>query len=642
MIFRLLFSCIMMLLPFAACLGSNKDYGIVGNEVIAHYTNLGDKEKLRAAEFLVSNMQYHTFKHSPTLDRYYQRIEEINGKFKYPACVEQFNNLYKELGNPLVDIKVVKDADFMTSQDLINHIELAFDDWRNGTWARHLSFEDFCEYLLPYKLADEKPTKGWREELRKRFLFRAEGVKVSDDTRYSAYWASLPLNETLMRLGFNIYQVLTPEIFKPLSALKNLKMGECKDYAMYTAYVMRACGIPVSVDFTPQWPDRVRNHYWNTLLDNTGKSLTFMGMESHPGSLVKPGQRMAKVYRHVFAYQKQSLYALNQKYGENVPEILNNPFVKDVSAEYFNGKSLTVKLNDFHKNDRFVYIAVFDNQVWVPVDFAEITNERTATFHNMGCNIIYMPVYWSSNGSVPAGNPVLLNYDGTTQELNADTLNRQTITMSRKYPLFNRIANYRRLMKRGYFEASNTPDFVRAIKCATIKGVPKRGFDTLTITGLESGYRYWRYVPPKGKRCTVAELSFIKDGCVLPAADYIGAKSSAKNTGLEQAFDRNKLSYYESEATNGAWIGVDMGKKVRIDKIAYIPRNDDNDVVCSEIYELSYFQNGRQKSAGVKIAKTNELSFLNVPCNTVYILHNVYKGTEERLFTYVNNQIYWY
>ncbi len=644
MISRLLCSCIMMLLPFAECLGSNKDYGIVGNEVIAHYAKLGDKEKLRAAEFLVSNMQYHTFKHSPTLDSYYKRIEEINSKFKYPACVEQYNNLYKELGNPLVGIKVVKDADFMTSQDLINHIELAFDDWRNGIWARHLSFEDFCEYLLPYKLADEKPTKGWREELRKKFESRIRAIGTSDDMNTQSYWAAYYVNEELRTLRFKNQKVLPQfDLRLPVSSLKDMRMGECRDYATYTVYAMRACGIPVSLDFTPQWPDRAHNHYWNALRDNTGLSISFMGAESKPGYPSKEGRRMAKVYRQTFAYQPQSLYALNKDIGEKVPEILNSPFMKDVSNEYFVGRSITLKLNNAHKNDKFAYIAVFDNQQWVPVDFALISGDRTVTFKNLGSDIVYMPVYWGRNGCVPAGDPVLLDLNGTVKTLKPDYTKTQTLSLNRKYPQFNRIIKLRGLMKKGVFEAANLADFSDAKVCATIKKVPNIGYDTLDISTFKGKYRYWRYISPKGGKCNVAELKFINsDSKQMNIPKILSKGASLDNTKAENVFDNNELTYYASETAENGWVGVDMGKPVDIGKIVYLARNDDNDIVAGQIYELKYFENGRPRSAGIQRASSGTLTFKDVPSNTIYWLLNLDKGREERIFTYQNNKIYWY
>ena len=76
--------------------------------------------------------------------------------------------------------------------------------------------------------------------------------------------------------------------------------------------MMRSIGIPVMLDFTPQWPFRSMGHYWNVLLDNTGKNLAFGGCETKtdPDILHKPSQKMAKVYRRTYAIN-QDLVKLN-------------------------------------------------------------------------------------------------------------------------------------------------------------------------------------------------------------------------------------------------------------------------------------------------------------------------------------------
>ena len=66
------------------------------------------------------------------------------------------------------------------------------------------------------------------------------------------------------------------------------------------------------LDFTPQWPFRSMGHYWNVLLDNTGKNPSVWRMrdKTDPDILHKPSQKMAKVYRRTYAIN-QDLVKLN-------------------------------------------------------------------------------------------------------------------------------------------------------------------------------------------------------------------------------------------------------------------------------------------------------------------------------------------
>ena len=85
-----------------------------------------------------------------------------------------------------------------------------------------------------------------------------------------------------------------------------------------------------------------------------------------------------------------------------------------------------------------------------------------------------------------------------------------------------------------------------------------------------------------------------------------------------------------------------MGKPALVDKIAYKLRNDDSDVTAGHICELCYFENGRQHSAGVQCAAGGSVTFSGVPSGALYVLHDLDKDTEERIFTYVDGEVKWY
>ena len=613
----------------------------IQTEVMEYYQKEGNKDKLHMCKFLMDNVKYHKFYGNMQIDMYYEAIEKVNKVFAFPACIEAYNREFNTIGD-IGELTQIEDCDYLTKEDIISNIEIAYNDWKYGYWARHLSLNEVCEYLLPYKVANEKPMP-WREILREQYYPRSQVFFHSDDQYLQTYFAACRVNDELKKLKFHNKNILPQlNIDLPIMALRNMRMGECYDYAKYTTYVMRACGIPVALDFTPQWPDRAGAHHWNVLLDNSGKNIPFMGCESNPGTSPRLGRRMAKAYRLTYAYQPQSLAAKNEKYKEIIPYTLAIPFIKDVSEEYYKGHTLNIQLNGSKPNTHFAYIAVFNNSEWIPVDYAEIGTSKCVSFEHMGSDIIYLPVYWGRNGSIPAGNPILLKVDGTQYEMNANNIEKQTIKISRKYPQFNRIAKFRDLVNNGHFECANKKDFSDAVICAEIKYAPFGGYDTLKVTTGNKKYRFWRYVSPKGGKCNVAEVKFISDGNVIPITETLYTGESLDNTKAQNVFDGNELTYYISATPQNGWVGGDLGTPVNINEISYLSRNDDNDVVPGQMYELSYFENGKQRSAGVKKATSSELVFDNVPTGTIYILHNLQKGTEERIFTYENGIIHWY
>lgn len=615
-----------------------KNDWIVGKHVLAYYAKQPDTLKYKAAKFLIDNIPFHNSVHSSCLNEYYKGIARINEKYAYPDCISQYDTLYLQLGD-VKDAVTIYDTECLNEESLIRNIEMAYSDWRNGLWARHLDFEEFCEYLLPYRVCNEKIEMDWRERLRKEFLPYTDDIKHSEDMRYQSYWAAYTIGSELRKRQLRNKKVLPKlEVEYPVSALQGIRMGECYDYGKITTYIMRACGIPVSFDFTPQWPDRSRNHYWNALYDNTRRTIPFMGYELPPGFPSKEAWRKAKVYRYTFAYQSQSLYAQNQNIGQLIPPILNTPFIKDVSDKYFRTYPIEFQLNNKHLRDSFVYIAVFDNQEWIPVDFAKIDSGRTATFHNMGAEIAYMPIYWTKNGSIPAGDIVILDINGTVHRMTPDTLKLQDLTIYRKYPLFNRIAGFWKDLVGGRIEASDGIDFNNPIFGGKLEKAGFMGYDTIRIDKSIGKHRYWRYCPPKGKRCNIAEIKFYSGKKQICSTRSFGRD---REEDISKAFDNNVLSYYESQSTDG-WISVDLNENVEIDEVAVLPRNDANEVEVGHRYKLCYFSDGHEIPIGTKTAKDQKLTFSNVPKNAVYILHDETGGSEERIFVYQDNQIIWY
>ena len=632
-----------MLFLFFPLLGAPPHTGKVGDEVIAHYTRLGDKEKLQAAKFLVENMKYHYFYESSLLADYYRQVHEVSQHYKYPVSIPHYQNIYKTLGNIGEGKEKVGDADRLTAQFLIRHIDATYADWRQGRWARHLSFDEFCEWLLPYRLGNERFEDN-RQSLRRQFADDANVLTACDERRYSAYWAARGVCDGIKSFNFKVDDKALPhsEVDLPVSVLMDMRMGECSNYAKLTTYIMRSCGIPVSYDYTPQWPNKAFRHSWNALHDNTGQTVPFLGSETYPGQSSRTGEKMAKVFRRTFAYQRQSAYALNEQWGEPLPPTLNSPFFKDVSSEYFKGEDITLTLPQMQMKRRFAYLSVFDNQDWVPVDWSLIDSSRQVTFKSMGHDIVYMSVLWGRNGSVPCDDPFLFRADGSIRRFTPDMSRKVTLTMDRKYPLFGRMLDYARAMRGGYIEASDSSNFKDAVRIADIKETPSAWYNTVKVNISGRKFRYWRYKAPNGSKGNLAELELYGSGTELIPKEALGDDMRYNKTKVKKIIDKDKLSYYESLHARGAWAGVDMGEPVSVSEIRFLPRNDGNHVEPGHLYQLCYFDKGKQVIVGTVTATDCKVTFVNVPSGALYILHDLTEGSEERIFSYEKGQIDWY
>lgn len=631
---------IIYILCMATSIVAQNSIETLKNNVTRHLEKENNLDKIAMGNFILNNISFHYSYDGNNINRYCSTIENINKTYNYPECISKFQVELTKLENPMRDAVKRPDTDFLNDTAIIELIDETYNIWKNGMWSKHLSIEDVCEYLLPYKVGEEKPV-NFRKELRAKYFPKSSIFFHSEDQIHQNYFAVCRINDELKRLKFHNRSIpKSASIELPINTLYNIKMGECYDYAKFTTYVMRSCGVPVSVDFTPQWPDRSGKHHWNVLFANSGKRLPFMGCESNPGSLEKYGRKMAKVYRITYAYQYNSLLEKNKVYKELIPASLASPFYIDVSEEYFVGKDVHFRIPQKQYRNHFIYLSVFDNCKWVPVDYAEVTNENVS-FYKMGTDIVYMPVYWTKTGTIPIGSPFILLSDGTKKTLNANHKVRQNITLHRKYPQTNKSARFRDLIKGGRFEMSNTADFKDAVCVHNIKSVKWSGYDSVNVS-VDKKYRYCRYVSPAGGKCNIAEIAFYNDNGKINIHNVIAKGESLDNTKPSNVFDGNELSYYISSTAENGWIGADFGNPVNIKEIRWISRNDDNDIVPGQIYELKYFENGQEKTAGIKKATSSSITFTDVPTETLYILHNLNKGTEERIFTYDKDKIVWY
>ena len=638
------------------CAQDNKLIGLK-RTLTEHYSD--DAEKRRAATWLLDNMQYHGTVRSPLQDEYYNRLTAIEHSTAYPEC----EPLIYALADSVYAVgekgfRRVADADAVTAEYLIGNIDHAFDRWRNGNFARHLSFGEFCEWLLPYRLTNENLCE-WRERLYGEYKRGLDAISQIADKNRSAYWAAAQVNDIIKLDKIFIHAI--PHlggVNLPAPVLARLRMGECDDYAFKCAYVMRACGIPVSVDFTPQWPTRPHGHHWNVVLGNNGRSIPFMGSESNPGYPCKSDYVYGKVYRYTYAYQKESLFDRNKTVGEPAPQVLMNPFIKDVTGEYTKGVEVRVSMNT---GKHFAYLAAFNNQGWTPMAWAEAPSnsprgerrgksgdgrgqtDKVFVFRNVGRGAVYLPVTWEDDKALAAGYPILIKENGEQEEIKPANTSTITLTLTRKYPKYAYAHVYSKRMVGGRFHASDSADFTDKRKIAEITRNPEMEWDCVSADTKGRAYRYIRYTAPRRSHCNVAEVEFYDaEGKKLSPVSI--TTDGNEDTGFrpEDAADGDALTYYQTKKSDDCTLTFDFGAPVSVAKIRYLPRNDDNHVTAGHRYRLDYYDYDGPHAVGEQTATSDSVTFRDVPSGALYVLHDLTKGREERIFTYENGNVRWW
>lgn len=296
------------------------------------------------------------------------------------------------------------------------------------------------------------------------------------------------------------------------------------------------------------------------------------------------------------------------------------------------------------------YLPVFSPGGWVPVAISRdasfqavgigtrFNEKETPEAEDMGEGILYLPSFWRKNEAVPIGNPIIVAPKGV-REIVCDTSCRTTVKLARKYPLNYRILNFAKSMLWGAFEGASRKDFSDAETVYRVSAVPMSKMQYVQLH-TDKSYRYIRYRRPKGTFSMAEIAAKDAEGKALPFKPIVCEALQAE-VAVTRMFDGDPLTYYQTGAGLDLWVGMDFGHSVKIERLGFAPRNDDNAVNPTDTYELFYWQN-LWKSLGICRPVSDTLVYENVPSGALLWLHNLTRGKEERPFTYENRkQIWW-
>lgn len=610
-------------------------------KVIEHYSqNEGDSLKLKAAIFLITNMDVHFSYKSETWDDFQMEMDTLFKHEDRPAELEQeLERLYEKYETSLYDdLSYNSDLQTISADFLIFNIDMAFEKW-SGPYASHLSFDDFCEYLLPYR-AGREPLADWRKEFQENFIpsLYARLPEGTDSISAIDFCNAI---KTYPHGNLSLVGGKLPDYNAHILSI--MRMGNCRHYCAQAILATRFLGIPVSIDFTPQWATRSLGHEWNVLIQKNGHPLSFgIGDNCELGEHVEfiPDRIPPKVYRQTFSKQKESLAMIRGK--ENIPPSLSSPCMKDVTDEYYDCVDVRV-IFDFKVpgKNKFAYLAVFDNKKWVPVAWAKTSDDK-ACFKKLNRNILYLPGYYNKNRFIPAASPFIIDSLGNISHVELSRNSKQSMILSRKYQT-GLVNEHCEEMVGGRFQVANKADFSDAISIAEIKEKPDASYHIVT-TEFEGSFRYFRYIARPKSLGTIAELEIYESESEEKlTGKIIGTEQTIPDFAKEKAFDGDPLTSFKKWEFDEVWVGLEFDKPRQIEKIVYLPGNDDNCIRDGELYELFYWDNkwvslGKQTGS----SETYRLKYENAPIGALYLLRNLTKGVEERIFTYENNRQVWW
>ncbi len=351
---------------------------IISGELLSHYTTSKDSLKRKAAEYLLDGLplQWH-----------------------YNTCI------IEDTGTK---IKVM-DAEVIDADYLAENIEYAFRAWALP-WARNMSFEDFCRYLLPYKMGNEAPERWraavWEEyaQLREEALAE-EGMTPSEVCRrvnaMVRQWYTI-------HLGYNY-----PADAGYLKA-KEVREGSCQGASLMILYPLRALGVCATYDYVPQWGNRSDRHSWNALYED-GRLVVFNAPESDPGKT------------------KQEFIGVGRMLRKRA-KILRKDYPSagscDVTAEYVPTADLSVRGGG--RKTGTPQLMVFDNANWRSVSEGSWRGRR-AEFPAAARGIAFLPAVSADGRGRALSWPLVVERNGRLK-LFRPRLWRQTVRLKAKYP----------------------------------------------------------------------------------------------------------------------------------------------------------------------------------------------------------------
>ncbi len=375
--------------------------------VLKHYQN--DSLKYKAACFLIENMPYHfsiiEYFLSPNGEQYRPDLALIGGPMEVKIhCDSLIRQGYTSRRYYEYDIVVV-DSSF-----LISNIELAFLVWEKP-WAKNVSFEDFCSYILPYR-SQQEVLSNLRGQLMERYLPILDSLKI--ETPLDACFA---LNEELSKImrydqtGLPFYPTNEETYYGGVS--------QCEGLCNLGAMIMRAVGIPVVIDQTV-WVRMDLGHNWCAVLDN-GKFYPFGPGEDSPDLIASKFRnshwhQLGNVYRFNFT---PNLSRVKLPNDDGYRTFLKNIMWEDVTVEY-TSQLVNIELSVDKKIESAshqIYLCTYNDNIWKPIGMGN-RDGNICYFNNVVGDNVYAVCY-SPNGNFlhRITVPFYVNHEGYVNKL---------------------------------------------------------------------------------------------------------------------------------------------------------------------------------------------------------------------------------
>jgi hypothetical protein len=581
--------------------------------------------KYKAAIFLIENMsKYRSIDQSKKYKEAFKIAKKARNEYKkinvdyktkeialyanvhFSKAIDSIKNSFSVEKNSTYEY----DIRSIDSNFLIENIDIAFEAYEKNPLKLCKNFEDFLEFVLPYRIEDEPLEAGKRKELFQKFKWVHDSLKVKrlDDVIGDIY-KRIELSSIA-----NFKYSSTPS----LSQIEDLRFGYCNHLIIYFVSVLRSVGIPSGLDYV----QRFGINY------NSGKHSWLFYLTQNNFRAINVGGEEEEIVDVRKLYKYSSITKIYRKCFGNIK--------KDITKYYIKSFDFDIEVLWEHKDLRKenIYLGVFNpSHGWDKIDRAILVKKNKVYFKNIGSNIIYI-VLCEINGKIkPLNYPFILKKNGKIHFFVPQKQERTNAIITRKYPPF-----YVRWRK-------TKMDRVKSIEGSVLQGsntgLPEDFIDLYLIEKHRTTHNveinicnktHYKYYRLKGKNDKIVHLSNFK---LLDAkGDVINnwASLELNNNELDEINKISDLSPLTYVKKKNLILTYSFNKPKKISGFQIQTRNDDNHIKKGDNYELFYW-NRKWNSLGEVKAADTILIYQNIPKNALYWLKNHSRGKEEYVFS---------
>ena len=386
---------IILLLPIAIFMGSCGNDSAISKKTVLKLTG---NSYSQAVDYLFEEIPNRYTTTSEALAKYYTFVDSLyNATDEYYQIKKQLEDYFSK--NPNKDVTFLKDADLLSNEYIANNILNSYKYW-NKPWNRHLTEKQFLDLVLPYKICDEE-IEDWRTLFQNKYGYVLDSLVQTGDSITTEIFCTA-LVEELRKHQINIFTANRYSTTIRASTLSIIDCGTCKDYCDYVNLVFRSFGLPVATDGLLGW------HNWNALIAKD-RTIDFY-VASTPEDLhlkewldVVGWHNLPKIYRETYLPNMQSLAFTHGE--EPIPQLFRNPYMIDVTKEYYNGFDYQFQSPRDMPDNQYGYLKVWNNR-FIFVDWAKRQKNNKFSFHNISDSVVYFPSFYVNDAiNRPADYP---------------------------------------------------------------------------------------------------------------------------------------------------------------------------------------------------------------------------------------------